>query len=169
MNRPESEEYGSYYEPYISQVTESDIVAAMREQLEEVKKIFSGITEEQANYAYAEGKWTIKEVIGHLSDDERIFSYRALRISRADQTPIEGYEQDGYIENANFSGMSLSDLVEEFVLLRKANLILFENLPAEAWTRRGTASGIGISVRALAYLMVGHVRHHLNILRERYL
>lgn len=169
MNRPESNEYDRYYERYVSLVEETDIVAAMQNQLREIEKLFAEITEEKSLHAYAEGKWTIKELIGHLTDGERIFAYRALRISRADRTPMEGFEQNGYIENANFNRMKLIDLTEELVLSRKANLMLFENLTDEAWTRTGTASDAPVSVRALAYIMVGHIRHHLNILRERYL
>lgn len=169
MNRPSRTEYAEYYDRYISLVEETDIVAAMRKQLEELGEFFAEISEEKSLYAYAEGKWTIKEVIGHLTDGERIFAYRALRISRADETPIEGFEQEGYIENSNFNAMRLADLIEELVLSRKANLILFGNLTETAWARLGTASGFPVSVRALAYISVGHIRHHLQILRERYL
>lgn len=169
MKRPEPTEYDRYYEGYVSLVPESDIVAAMRDQLGEIEKIFGEITEEKSLHAYAPGKWTIKELLGHLIDGERIFAYRALRISRADTTPIEGFEQNGYIENSNFNQASLADLTAELTLSRKANLLLFQNLTADAWTRTGTASGVPVSVRALAFIMVGHIRHHLNILRERYL
>ena len=169
MNRPSKNEYAEYYERYISLVSETDIVSAMQNQLHEAERFFAEITEEKAHYAYAEDKWTIKEVIGHLTDGERIFAYRALRISRADETPIEGFEQDGYIENSNFNSMKLADLIEEFTLLRKANLILFKNLTEDAWLRTGTASDATVSVRALAFIMVGHIRHHIEILRERYL
>lgn len=170
MTRPEkNKEYDEYYDRYVSLVEETDIVAAMREQTGELERFFAEITEEKSLFAYAEGKWTIKELVGHLTDGERIFGYRALRISRADQTPIEGFEQDGYIENSNFNSMTLADLLEEFALTRRANLIMFQNLAEDAWRRSGTASDVPVSVRALAYIMVGHVRHHLNILRERYL
>jgi hypothetical protein len=169
MNRPELAEYDRYYERYVSLVKETDIIAAMENQLAEIEKLFAGISEEKSLTAYAPGKWTIKELLGHLTDGERIFAYRALRISRADQTPIEGFEQDGYIENSSFNTAKLIDLTEELILSRKANLILFKNLSGDAWTRIGTASGVPVSVRALAFIMVGHVRHHLNILRERYL
>lgn len=169
MNRPEPNEYDRYYETYVSLVEETDIIVAMQNQLNELEKLFDEISEEKSLQAYAPGKWTIKELLGHLTDGERIFAYRALRISRADQTPIEGFEQDGYIENSNFNAAKLTDLTEELILSRKANLILFKNLTDEAWTRTGTASDVPVSVRALAYIMVGHIRHHLNILRERYM
>ena len=169
MNRPEKEEYAEYYETYISLVEETDIVAALENQIAELNNLFATISEEKADFRYAEGKWSIKELFGHLIDGERFFSYRALRISRADKTPMEGFEQDGYIENSNFNSMKLSDLFAEFSHLREANLIFFKNLTDEAWLRTGTASDMPFSVRALAYISVGHIRHHIRILRERYL
>lgn len=169
MNRPSKNEYAEYYERYVSLVEEADIIAAMQSQLNEAEQLFAEITEEKSHYAYAGDKWTIKELLGHLTDGERIFAYRALRISRADETPMEGFEQDGYIENSNFNAMKLADLIEEFALSRKANLILFKNLSENAWLRTGTASDSAVSVRALAYIMVGHISHHIKILRERYL
>jgi len=169
MSRPEKKEYAEYYETYVSLVAETDIVSALQNQLAEIENLFAEITEEKGAHAYAEGKWSIKELVGHMNDGERIFSYRALRISRADKTPIEGFEQDGYIENSNFNAASLAYLLEEFALLRRANILLFKNLSADGWARTGTASGWEFSVRALAYIMVGHVRHHANILKERYL
>lgn len=169
MNRPEKNEYAPYYETYVSLVDETDVVAALRDQLTETQNLFAKISEEKAARAYAEGKWTIKELVGHLIDGEKIFAYRALRIARADETPMEGFEQDGYIENANFNDCRLADLTEEFFLLRRANLLFFKNLTDEMWTRRGTASGAAVSVRAIGYIMIGHVRHHVNILRTRYL
>ena len=169
MNRPEKNEYAEYYEGYVSLVAETDIVNVLEKQQTNLRDIFQKIDEEKSLYAYAEGKWTIKELLGHLTDGERIFSYRALRISRADQTPMEGFEQDGYIENSNFNQTSLSDLTEELLLNRQANVIFLKNLPEEAWLRMGTASGNAVSVRAIAYIMAGHIRHHLKILNERYL
>jgi hypothetical protein len=136
----------------------------LENQLAELDDLVAKIPAEKGDFAYAQGKWSIKEVLGHLSDGEKTFAYRALRIARADKTPIEGFEQDGYVENGNFNKRSLADLTEEFILLRKANLYFFKNLDDVAWTRVGTASGFPFSVRALAYSCAGHVRHHLNIL-----
>ena len=169
MQRPEKTEYAPYYETYVSLVYETDVVATLQNQLDEMQNLLSEISEEKGAHAYAEGKWTIKELIGHLNDGEKIFAYRALRIARADKTPMEGFEQDGYIENANFNECQFKDLVEEFALLRRANILFFKNLTEEAWTRTGTASGSAVSVRALAYIIIGHVRHHTNILHSRYL
>ena len=167
--RPDKGEYAEYYERYVSLVDETDIVAVLEKQQFDLLEVFKEITEEKSLFAYAEGKWTIKELIGHLADGERIFAYRALRISRADQTPIEGFEQDDYIENSNFNNVSFSDLTTELIHLRRANLILFKSLTDKAWGRTGTASENTVSVRALAYIMAGHIRHHINILNERYL
>ena len=169
MTRPEKGEYAEYYDRYISLVEENDIVAVLENQLSELETALQSITEEKSHYAYGPEKWTIKELVGHLTDGERMFSYRALRISRDDQTPIEGFEQDGYIENSNFNNVSFSDLTAELLYARRANLIMFKSLSGEAWQRMGTASGNPVSVRALAYIMAGHIRHHLNILNERYL
>ncbi|HEX8249582.1 MAG TPA: DinB family protein [Pyrinomonadaceae bacterium] len=169
MSRPEKTEYAEYYETYVSLVEETDIVSALQNQLAELENIFASISEEKGAYAYAAGKWNIKELIGHLIDGERVFSYRAFRFSRADRTALASFEQDDYIKYGDFNNRPLADLVEEFSLLRKANLYLFKNLSAEAWTRRGTASDAPVSVRALAYIMVGHVRHHASVLKTRYL
>ena len=169
MQRPEKNEYAAYYETYVSLVDETDIVPTLQNQLTEINNLLAEIKEEKAALAYEEGKWTIKELIGHLIDGEKIFAYRALRFARADETSLPGFEQDGYIENAKFNDVSLAELIEEFTLLRRANLLFFKNLPAEAWTRGGMASDNFVSVCAIAYIMVGHVRHHVNILKTRYL
>jgi hypothetical protein len=169
MIRPEKTEYDPYYETYVSLVPETDIVAALAAQPTELQDIFTALPEEKGTYAYAEGKWSIKELISHLIDGERIFAYRVLRISRGDETPTEGFEQDGYIENAHANDRSFGDLLEEFNLLRRANLLAFNNLRDDGWSRQGIANGVGVSVRALAYIMAGHVRHHIGILKARYL
>jgi uncharacterized damage-inducible protein DinB len=169
MSRPEKSEYAEYYDRYISLVQEDDILEVLENQQAELRDFFQQITEEKSHYAYGADKWTIKEVIGHMTDGERIFAYRALRISRADQTPIEGFEQDGYIENSNFNSTPLAELTRELHLTREANLLFFKNLTDEAWLRTGTASENPVSVRAIAYIMAGHIRHHLKILNERYL
>lgn len=168
MQRPEKTEYNEYYERYISLVNEAEIVVTFEDQLNEMSELLKSISEEKSMFAYAEGKWTIKETVGHLIDGERIFGYRALRISRGDETPMEGFEQDGYVENAPFNDYRFSDLIEEFELVRKSSILFFKHLKDEDFLRTGTASGSPVSVRSLAYIMVGHVSHHANILRERY-
>jgi hypothetical protein len=167
--RPEKTDYDPYYERYISLVTGDDPIAPLAAQPGELRELLSGQSEDRGSHAYAEGKWTIKEVLSHLIDGERIFAYRALRISRGDETPIEGFEQDGYIENSHANERSFADLLDEFDLLRKANLSQFRMLDDADWSRTGTANNVSISVRALAFIMAGHIAHHVNILRERYL
>lgn len=169
MKRSEITEYKDDYEDYTSLVEETDIVSAMRKQLAEVENLFASISEEKGEFAYAEGKWTIKELLGHLINGERVFSYRALRISRGDETPLPGFDQDLLTDNGNFNAVSLAALLEEFSHLCQANIIFFQNLSEEAWARTGTVNDTPASVRAIAYNMVNHVRHHLDILRLRYL
>jgi hypothetical protein len=141
----------------------------MRKQLTEVENLFASISEEKGELAYATGKWTIKELLGHLINGERVFSYRALRISRGDETPLPGFDQDFLIDNGNFNAVSLADLVKEFSHLCRANILFFQNLNDEAWERAGTVNDTPASVRAIAYNMVNHVRHHINSLRTDYL
>lgn len=169
MSRPQPAEYDPYYQKYIGLVPEDEIVPALEAQIDELKKIFAGVPEEQGTFAYDDGKWTVKEVISHLIDGERIFAYRAFRIARGDRTPIEGFEQEGYIENAHANRRSFAELLNEFKLLREANLLFFKNLEMGDWVRTGIANNVEISVRSLAWIMVGHIRHHTAILRERYL
>ncbi len=167
--RPNKTEYAAYYETYVSLVEETDIVSALRNQADELREIFSQMSDERGLYRYAEGKWSIKELLGHLIDGERVFAYRALRFARADSQPLAGFDQDPYIENANFDAVKLSDLLDEMLFLRKANTLFFNNLDEEAWNRTGVASENEISVRAIAYILVGHIRHHVKMLKERYL
>ena len=169
MERPNNNEYAAYFETYVSLVPESDIVSAMRNQADELREIFSQISDDKGLYRYAEGKWTIKELLGHLIDGERVFAYRALRFARADKTPLPGFDQDPYVENANFNNVKLSDLLEEMLSLRNANTLFFNNLSDEAWTRTGISSDHEISVRAIAFIIVGHIRHHVKVLKEKYL
>ena len=169
MTRPEKTEYDPYYEHYVSLVESDAILDTLAKQPIKLNDIFSTMPEEKGAFRYAEGKWSIKELLGHLIDGERMFAYRLFRISRGDETPIEGFEQDGYIENAHSNERSFADLLEEFSLLRSANMIFFKNLRDEGWSRVGTANKVKISVKALVYIMAGHIEHHLEILKERYL
>ncbi len=138
-------------------------------QSAELRAVFSNVPEEKGTFTYAPGKWTVKELLSHLIDGERMFAYRVLRISRGDETPIEGFEQDGYIENSNANNRTFNELLEEFDLQRRANLLMLNNISDEDSRRIGTASNNPISVRALTYIMAGHVQHHVNVLQERYL
>ena len=167
--RPEKNEYAEFYANYVSLVEETDVVAALQNQADELRNLFGGISTEKESFRYAEGKWSVKELLGHIVDGERVFSYRALRISRGDETPLASFDENQYVAAGNFNESKFADLLEEFVSLRQSNVLLFKNLTAEMWRRRGTASNATVSVRALAFIMVGHVRHHAKILRERYL
>ena len=169
MHRPETNEYAPYYDKYVSKINEEDILDVLERQPEELADLFRDLPEQKGLDAYEVGKWSMKESISHVIDGERIFGYRALRISRGDETPIEGFEQDGYIENSHANERSFADLLEEFSLQRRANMLMLRNLRENAWKRMGTASGVAVSVRALAYIMAGHVRHHQVIFKEKYL
>lgn len=169
MYKPDPSEYDPYYQHYISLVPEEDIRPALADQPADLRGVLDGVPEDKGIYAYAEGKWTIKEILSHLIDGERMFAYRLLRISRGDQTPIEGFEQDGYNENSNANNRSLAELLDEFELQRRSNMFLINNLNEAGWKRVGIANQKEISVRALANIMAGHVRHHTDILKDRYL
>lgn len=168
MDKPEESEFAPDYGNYIYLVT-GDAIAMLENQLSQVRSAVSDLPEERGTFAYAEGKWTIKELLSHILDSERIFAYRVLRISRGDETPIAGFEQDDYIETSNANNRSFSDLVDEFDLQRRSNLLLLKNVDDAASRRMGTANEKPVSVRALTYIMAGHVEHHLGILNERYL
>ena len=166
--RPEPGEYNPYYDRYISLVPGNDILGTLDAQRRQTLLLLSGRDEADGNFSYAPGKWSAKEVLGHVCDTERIFTYRALRISRGDQTPIEGFEQDDYVKNGPFARMPLEEMVEDYIAVRRATLTLFRNLEEAAWTRRGVANNNEVTVRALAYTIAGHELHHRGILEEKY-
>ncbi len=168
ISAPESSEYAPYYGKYISLVGGHDVVAALEDQPRETLALLSTLSEEQGDYRYAPTKWSIKEMLGHLIDTERVFCYRALRFARHDRTPLASFEQDEYVRSGNFGDCRLSDLIEEFVAVRRATVWLFRHLSADAWMRMGIASDNPVSVRALAYIVAGHELHHRRILQEKY-
>jgi hypothetical protein len=168
VSRPEPAEYAEYYEKYVSLVISGDIVATLEEQLRQTEQLFAARSEREGNFRYALDKWTVKEVLGHLTDTERVFAYRALRIARADQTPLEGFEQDDYVRAGRFNERKIADLVEEYSSVRLASIMLFRSLREEAWLRRGIANKNEVSVRAIAFIIAGHELHHRSILDERY-
>ncbi|MGA7648806.1 MAG: DinB family protein, partial [Terriglobales bacterium] len=172
--RPQPGEFAPYYDRYISlvhpdQTSGIDILATFDDQRRQMLLLLSGRPETDGDLRYAPGKWSLKDVLGHINDTERIMSYRALRISRGDQTPIEGFEQDDYVRNAPFAQLSLPDLIEDYIAVRRATISLFRNLDEAAWTRRGVASKNEVTVRALAYIIAGHELHHRKIIEEKYL
>src|SRR5579871_5565636 len=169
ITRPAATEYAPYFEKYVSLVSAPDVLAALEDQPRETLGILSTLSEEQAASSYAPGKWTIKEMLGHIIDTERIFSYRALRFGRNDITALASFEQDGYVLASGSNGRSLADLIDEFVCVRRATVWLFRSLDSDAWTRQGTASGNPLSVRAIAYIIAGHELHHRRVLQDKYL
>jgi hypothetical protein len=169
MQRPGADEYAPYYATYIGKVGDGDIIDILREQSEAIRGLFARVPAERNRYAYAPGKWTLAESLQHVTDAERVFSYRALRIARGDETPLPGFEQNDWVPVSGAHDRPLTALVDEFAAVRAATVALFAGLPADAWTRRGTASGHVVSVRALALMCAGHALHHEGIFRERYL
>lgn len=169
MNRPNESEYAPYYQSYVDQVSENDILHLLRAEVDELDVLLGQLPAEKENYAYAEGKWTIREIIGHLIDGERVFGYRALCIARGEKQNLPGFDQDDYMLTAPYKHIELEDLLSELRLVRLSNIAMFRSLDEEAWNRVGTANGNEITVRALAFIMGGHVRHHMNVLREKYL
>lgn len=168
IGRPEADEHAPDFAKDVILVSGDDILTQLDRQLETTLSFFKNITEERSLYRYAPEKWSIREVLGHVIDAERIMAYRALRFSRGDRTPVPGFEQDDYVKLASANDRSLQDLAAEFELVRKANARMFRGLSAEAWHRKGVASENEVSVRALAYIIAGHELHHLAVLRTRY-
>lgn len=167
--RPEPDEYAAYYEKYVSLVPEGEVTATLERQGAETLALLRGLTEERGAHRYGAGKWSVKQVVGHVVDTERIFAYRALAIARGERQPLPGMDQDEYMAGADFDARTLASLTDEFEAVRRGNVLMLRGLSAEAWARRGTASDNEVTVRALAHIMAGHETHHINILRERYL
>lgn len=168
MSRPTETEYAPSFESYVSHVPEDDILPAMRSQIDAVDVLLDRVAPERETYAYGEGKWSIRQIVGHLIDGERVFGYRALCIARGETQNLPGFDENAYMPNAPYEHVELEDLLSEFRLVRLSNIAMLRTLDETAWTRMGMANGAPVSVRALAYVMVGHVRHHLGVLRERY-
>ena len=167
---PAPDEYASFYDDYIQRaIARKDVIAALPLQIDELHAALDPLTDEQALYKFGPAEWSIKELMSHLIDGERVFSYRLLRISRGDQTPLPGFDQEPYVRASGADGLALKDLLQEFEYLRRANILAIRNMNTEAALRRGTASDATISARALIYIMVGHVEHHMACLREKYL
>ena len=169
MKRPEATEHAEYYAKYIVKVLGTDLLGVLESERARMAQLFAGRPERDGNFAYAPGKWTVKETLGHIADTERIFTYRALRIGRDDKTPLPGFEQDDFVRNGGFAGRTLADLAEEFSAVRAASIALFRSFGEEVWSRRGVASQKEVTVRALGFMTAGHQIHHRMILEERYL
>lgn len=167
--RPGPGDYAPYFEKYVSLVTGDDVVARLDGQLADTLELLGSVAERRADSRYEPGKWTLKEVVGHLLDFERIFAGRALLFARGQDEPLPGCDQHVLMRGAAFGTYRLPDLVAEFELARRANVSFFRHLNEEAWGRRGVAGGAEVSVRALAYIMAGHELHHARVIREFYL
>ncbi len=168
MKRPEPTEYAESYANYVSKVPGTDVLGVLESQRLQMLQLFAGRSERDGSFRYAPGKWTVKEVLGHITDTERIYAYRALRFARADHTPLPGFEGDDYVRSGAFGDRTLASLAEEFGAVRSASISLFRSLKEEAWSRRGIADKKEMTVRALAFITAGHQMHHRIILEERY-
>ncbi|HEX8498952.1 MAG TPA: DinB family protein [Pyrinomonadaceae bacterium] len=167
--RPEANEYAAYYEKYVSKVPDADLTGTLERQAAETLALLRSLPEERGAHRYAPGKWSVRQLVGHMNDTERIFSYRALAIARGDRAALPGMDQEEYMAGVDFDSRTLADLADEFEAVRAATLHLLRHLSPEAWARRGTASDNEVTVRALGYIIAGHEAHHVGVLRERYL
>ena len=167
IGQPDVSEYAPFYAGYIARVSEEPLVA-LQQQGAATAAALRRIPESSAGHRYAEGKWTVRDIAGHLADTERVMGYRALRIARGNATPLAGFNEQAFASLAGADTRRWGDLVDDLAVIRAASLALFRSLDAEAWQRRGVANGATISVRALAHIIVGHERHHLDILQSRY-
>lgn len=166
--RPSPDEFAPYYHAYVAGMPDVDLLRLLEDQAEDTQALLRELGEERGDHRYAPGKWSVKEVVGHIVDAERVFAYRALCIARGDQTPLPGFDQDAYVAAAGFGRRALADLAEELADVRRASLRLLAGLDEEALGRAGVANGVPVTVRALAWIIAGHERHHQRLLRERY-
>jgi hypothetical protein len=169
IGRPAADEYAPFYAGYVGRVPDGDILAILAGQLEALTGMLGGLSDEEARSRFAPGEWSIKEVVGHLGDAERIFSARALCFARGEAAALPGFDQDAYVAAAGFDARPLADLLDELTLLRRANLVAYRHLTPDTGLRRGVASGAEVSVRALVCILAGHFDYHLADLREQYL
>ena len=167
--KPQANEYAPYFERYISLVSEDDVVAAIERQMQETATLLASVGEEKSTFRYAPEKWSIKQVVGHVTDAERVFAYRLMCIARGETQPLPGFDENDYMRHASFDALPFAEIADGLAAARRATLSLIRGLADEAWTRTGIANQNEISVRALAYTLLGHERHHLRMLRERYL
>jgi hypothetical protein len=167
MARPAADEYARYYAKYLAHVSEDKVVPVLKSSLTELLTLLRDVSEEVASRLHPPYTWTIKQVIGHLTDCERVFGYRALRFARGDSTPLPGFDENVFAQSAVFRDQPLTALLAEFELVRNSHVALFENLAREDWDKRGIANNDPVSVRALAFIIAGHHRHHAAIVKER--
>lgn len=168
-NQLKEDEYSSFYKNYITILGEINLLEVLNNSLENLINTLKNLPEEKLQYRYEEGKWTIKELIQHIIDAERVLSYRALRFARNDATNLQGFDEDWYVKNSNGNDRDFDELLNEFSLVRKATILLFKSFSNEMLTNTGSANGSVVSVRALGFIIAGHQIHHLNIIKEKYL
>jgi hypothetical protein len=166
---PSSTEYAHFYAGYVSLTPKGNIIHTLSEQMHELYTLINTVPGDIAIFAYQDGKWTLKEVIGHMIETERMFSFRAMAISRGDSAPLPGMDQDEYMEGNNYNSRTLADLSNEYLAVRVSTLHLLKTMTKEMIDRQGNASGTNVTVRALAFIIAGHERHHVNVVREKYL
>ena len=167
LSRPDASEYATFYQAYIGPIADDNVLEMLNEQPAALESLRS-LSDSGATYRYEPHKWSVKEVIGHITDSERIFAYRMLRIARGDQTPLAGFDQQPYVDIAHFDRLPMGSLLDSFRTARTSTLSLVGELDNDAWPRMGVASGVPVSARALAYIIAGHATHHIGILRDRY-
>lgn len=167
LSPPVAAEHAPYYAKYVALVPPGDVMATLEQQLSEVKEFLAGVPEERSEEPHGPYTWSFRQVVGHLADAERVFTYRALRFARKDPTPLPGFDENAFALNADFNSQRLADLADNFAAVRGATLTLLRGLDDAAWLRRGVANNDQMSVRAVAYVVAGHTRHHLGILRQR--
>ena len=167
-NRPGGDEFGAHFGGYIGEVPDGDIFDTLEREGERAVTLLRELPPERSRHAYAPGKWTVRDVVAHVTDAERVFAYRALRFGRADPTPLASFDQEVFWPHAHANSRRWTDLIDDFRTVRASSLHLFRSFEPEDWLRRGTASGVEITVRALAWVVAGHELHHRRILRERY-
>jgi uncharacterized damage-inducible protein DinB len=168
IERPKTDEHSAYFSRYIDRVPEGNLIGLLESQFSDTLALLQRVPRDREDFAYADGKWTVKEVVGHIADTERVFAYRALRFARNDPTELASFDENAWVTNASFGQRRLADLIDELDAVRQATIRLARSLNAEELARRGVASGNPVSVRALFYIIAGHERHHVGLFRERY-
>ena len=168
ITRPQPDEYAPHYERYIAKLAGNDILAILDQQRREMLLLLSSRSEADGDRRYAPGKWSVREVVGHICDCERVFAYRALSIARGDQTALPGFDENAWAGNASWASRHMEDLIEDYIAVRRGSISLFRNLDEAAWGRRGVANKNEVTVRAIAYIIAAHELHHRRILEEKY-
>jgi hypothetical protein len=169
VNRPEKDEFAPYYLPYVNSVPEGDILSILKQQLEDTIHLVKNVSDEQGQFCYAPGKWSLKEVVGHMTDTEQIMAYRLLCIARGETVSLPGFDENRYVAHASFNKQPIEQLLANLSVVRQSTILLLNSLDAESYIRKGLANKVEVTVRALAYIIAGHALHHCQIINERYI